>query len=90
MVEPLAVAVHALGRGGDVKGKKILVLGAGRIGNLVGQAAKGLGAEAVLITDLSEYRLSRAKECGIEFCINTKEQDLSRALTDYFDHIRQI
>jgi L-iditol 2-dehydrogenase len=36
MVEPIAVAVHALLRTGDVKDKNILVLGAGTIGNLVG------------------------------------------------------
>lgn len=84
MVEPLAVAVHALGRGGEIKGKKILVLGAGPIGNLVGQAAKGLGAEAVMITDLSDYRLGMAKDCGIDFCINSKTQDISKALADNF------
>lgn len=84
MIEPLAVAVHALGRAGDVKGLKILVLGAGPIGNLVAQTAKGLGAKSVMITDLSDYRLGKAKECGIDFCINTKEQDLEKALLDNF------
>lgn len=84
MVEPLAVAVHALSRGGDLKGKNILVLGAGPIGNLVAQAAKGLGAEAVMVTDLSDYRLRLAKECGIDFCINTKDQDIGEALIDNF------
>ena len=32
MVEPVSVAVHAVRRGGEVKGKKVLVLGAGTIG----------------------------------------------------------
>jgi L-iditol 2-dehydrogenase len=84
MIEPLAVAVHALSRGGDVKGKKVLVLGAGPIGNLVAQAAKGQGAELVMITDLSEYRLQIAKSCGIDYCINTKNQDLEKTLSDNF------
>lgn len=84
MVEPMAVAVHALGRSGDVKGKKILVLGAGPIGNLVAQTAKGLGAEAVMITDLSNYRLDMAKQCGVDFCINTGEQDIEKALLEHF------
>lgn len=84
MVEPLAVAVHALGRSGDIKGKKILVLGAGPIGNLVAQAAKGLGAEMVMITDLSDYRLGIAKDCGVDFCINSKNQDVGKSLVENF------
>lgn len=84
MVEPMAVAVHALSRGGDVKGKKILVLGAGPIGNLIAQTAKGLGAEAVMITDLSDYRLDIAKQCNIDYCLNTRDNDLGKALLDNF------
>ena len=42
MLEPLAVAVHAVRQMGDVAGMNIAVLGAGPIGNLVAQAAKGL------------------------------------------------
>ena len=64
MIEPLAVAVHAVKRAGDVKGAKIAVLGAGPIGILVAQTAKGLGAESVMITCVSELRLEKAKECG--------------------------
>ena len=56
MIEPLAVAVHAVKRAGDVKGMKIAVLGAGPIGILVAQTAKGLGAESVMITDVSDLR----------------------------------
>ena len=44
MIEPLAVAVHAVKQMGDVKGMNIAVLGAGPIGNLVAQAAKGIGS----------------------------------------------
>jgi len=84
MVEPLAVAVHALGRGGGAAGKKILVLGAGPVGNLVGQAAKGMGASEVMITDLSDYRLRLAKDCGIDHCVNVKTQDLGELLMSKF------
>jgi L-iditol 2-dehydrogenase len=79
LVEPISVAVHSLRRGGDVTGKKVLVLGAGTIGNLVAQVAKASGASQVMITDISDYKLSKAKECGIDFTINTKEEDLETA-----------
>ena len=62
MIEPLAVAVHAVRRAGDVSGQKIAVIGAGPIGNLVAQAAKGMGAAQVMVSDISDYRLRLAEE----------------------------
>lgn len=85
MIEPLAVAVHALGRAGEcVKGRKILVLGAGPIGNLVAQTAKGMGAKSVMITDLSDYRLNIARKCGIDYCVNSSTQDIAVVVKEKF------
>jgi len=83
MIEPLAVAVHALRRYGDVKGKGVLVLGGGPIGNLVAQTAKALGASKVLLSELSAYRLATAKKCGIT-TVNPIEKDLKEAITECF------
>ena len=81
----LAVAtIHAVRRAGDVTGQDICVLGAGPIGILVAQAAKGMGARRVMVTDVSSLRLDKAKECGADFCINTKEKDFGEALTECF------
>lgn len=84
MIEPLAVAVHAVGRAGDVRGARIAVLGAGPIGILVAQAAKGLGAEQVMITDVSGLRLEKAAECGVDFCVNTMHTDFGEAMIREF------
>lgn len=83
-IEPLAVAVHALRRGGGVQGKKVLVLGAGPIGNLVAQAALAQGAAAVMISDISEYKLDQARLVGIEHCFNPQTEDLPVALQRTF------
>lgn len=80
MIEPLAVAVHAVRRFGDVAGKKVVVIGAGPIGNLVAQVAKGMGAEFVMITDVSDYRLELAKKCGVDAAVNTREIDFGEAM----------
>ncbi len=81
MIEPVSVAVHALRRSGeDIAGKKVLVLGAGPIGNLVGQSAKGLGAAAVMNVDLSDFRLEKAQACGIDFSVNPEKDDLNEAI----------
>ncbi len=84
MIEPLAVAVHAVKRAGDVTGQKIAVLGAGPIGILVAQTAKGMGAHSVMITDVSDIRLAKAKECGVDFTVNTKAADFGDAMTRHF------
>lgn len=80
MIEPIAVGVHAVRRGGDVTDKKVLVLGAGTIGNLVAQVAKASGAQAVMITDINGYKLEKAQTCGIDFAINTANEDLNTAI----------
>lgn len=84
MLEPLSVAVHAVRRAGDVRGMKIAVLGAGPIGNLVAQVAKGLGAESVMITDVSDIRLDKAKECGVEYAVNTRNENFGEAMVRCF------
>jgi len=84
MVEPTAVGVHAVARAGGVKQKKVLILGAGPIGNLTAQVARGLGAAAVMITDVSDYRLGLARECGVGFAVNTAREDLSARIRESF------
>jgi len=84
MIEPLAVAVHGVKQIGDVTGLNIAVLGAGPIGNLVAQTAKGLGATKVMITDISDFRLEKAKECGVDVCVNTKNKDFGEAMVEAF------
>lgn len=84
MIEPLAVAVHGVRQAGDVNGLKIAVLGAGPIGILVAQTAKGMGAESVMITDVSDVRLAKAKECKVDFCVNTKNKDFGEAMVENF------
>mgnify|MGYP000662650592 CR=1 FL=1 len=84
MVEPAAVAVHAVRRSGPLKGQKVVVLGAGPIGNLVAQAAKAVGAAQVMITDVSDFRLAIAKDCGTEFTVNTGTVDLGAAIEEHF------
>ncbi len=84
MIEPLAVAVHAVRRAGDVAGLKIAVIGAGPIGNLVAQTAKGMGAAQVMVTDVSDYRLKLAKECGADFVVNTKDKEFGAAMLESF------
>lgn len=84
MMEPLAVTIHAVKRADQIKGCKVAILGAGPIGILLAQSAKAMGAEQVLITDISEYRLKLAKECGVDFAINTEKYNFGEAMVENF------
>ena len=84
LVEPIAVAVHALSRFGNVAGLNVLVLGAGTIGNLVAQVAVASGAKRVMITDVSPYKLEKARQCGLEYVVNAAQEDLGQAILSTF------
>jgi len=84
LVEPLAVAIHAVGRAGSVEGRNVLVLGAGPIGNLVAQVARWRQARRVLISDISGPRLEIARQCGIDCTINSREASLDSAVAGVF------
>lgn len=83
LVEPVSVAVHAVGRAGDLAGRNVVVLGAGPIGNLTAQVARTRGAQ-VLITDLSDWRLDVARRCGIEDLSNAAGEPLADAARHAF------
>ena len=70
MIEPAAVGAHSTNRSSGLTGKNVVVSGAGTIGNLVAQFAKARGAKKVLITDISDFKLNKARECGIEATLN--------------------
>ena len=80
LIEPLAVAVRAVGQVGDLTGQNAVVLGAGPIGNLVAQTAKARGASEVMIVDLNRFRLGRAQECGIDHAVDPADRDLLSAV----------
>ncbi|MFJ7996433.1 L-idonate 5-dehydrogenase [Streptomyces sp. NPDC096310] len=66
LAEPLAVALHAVHRAGDIRGRTVLVNGCGPIGALVVAAAKHRGAAAVIASDLAASSLAVARAMGAD------------------------
>lgn len=83
MIEPSAVGAHASNRT-DVKGKNVVVSGAGTIGNLIAQFCIARGAKNILITDVSDLRLAKARECGIKHTLNITKKTLKEAAQELF------
>jgi L-iditol 2-dehydrogenase len=83
LVEPVAVAVHAIRKVLVIKGVNVAVLGGGPIGNLVAQIAQSEGGN-VLLTDISEHRLSIARQCGIRRTLNPGKDDFAAGIQSIF------
>lgn len=66
LCEPLSVGIWACRRAGLLPGDRVLVSGAGPVGILAAQVARTLGASAVTVTDVSEFRLEKARSLGFD------------------------
>jgi 2-desacetyl-2-hydroxyethyl bacteriochlorophyllide A dehydrogenase len=84
MIEPVAVGAHSTKRPKTLVGKNVVVTGAGTIGNVVAQFAQVRGAKKVLITDLVDFKLDIAKQCGLAETANLSKEKFSDAVKRVF------
>lgn len=86
LVEPLAVGMHAVKRGGVQAGQKVMILGAGCIGLMTLLACKAAGAAEIVVSDLFDNRLETALELGATAVFNPKKDgdtdDMRQKFTD--------
>jgi 2-desacetyl-2-hydroxyethyl bacteriochlorophyllide A dehydrogenase len=75
MVEPIAVAAHALNVSGLKPGSSALVVGAGMVGVFVVQLLKIFGANPVIAIDIDNQKLELARKFGADFTFNSKEKN---------------
>jgi 2-desacetyl-2-hydroxyethyl bacteriochlorophyllide A dehydrogenase len=71
LIEPLAVAVHAVGLAKLNIAQSVAIFGAGAIGLLILQVARAAGAGEVFITDVRDARLEAALEFGASSALNS-------------------
>ena len=64
LVEPLAVAIHAVKKGNLQIGHSVAIFGAGAIGLLVLNLSRLSGAGEIFVVDVHAHRLKKAKELG--------------------------
>lgn len=65
MIEPLAVALHAVKRAGNISGRRVLVTGAGTIGMLIAMTVGAFGAVPVAVSDVVAARRENALALGV-------------------------
>lgn len=75
LVEPTAVAFHAVRKSRLKVGESAAIFGAGPIGLLTLLCAQAAGASETFVIDVSEERLNKAKELGATYTINPLNED---------------
>jgi L-iditol 2-dehydrogenase len=79
MLEPLGVAVHAMGVGSVKPGRSALVLGSGCIGLCCTMLLAKMGFSPLIATDVLDYRLEVARELGATHVLNPERDDVAAA-----------
>lgn len=76
------VSIAALRSASVQPGDTVLVVGGGLVGNLAAQLFRLAGAD-VMLADLSDLRLRRARACGIERTVHPGRDDLQEVVRDW-------
>jgi len=82
LVEPAAVALHAVRMSKLKAGDKAAVFGAGPIGLLVIEALRAAGASETYVVELSPQRAEKARELGATMVIDPSKQDAVATIRD--------
>lgn len=82
LIEPLAVAVHAVRRADIKLGETVVIFGAGAIGILTAALCRRCGAAQVAVVDHNDLRLAKAVEMGATASINSLSQDVYAAIRE--------
>lgn len=85
MAEPYAVAYGAVKKAGDLSGKDVLIVGAGMIGLCILQLVKLKKPAQIIVSDLSDVRLERARRLGAAHTVNSRHEDVYESISKYTD-----
>ncbi|TKH44680.1 butanediol dehydrogenase [Paenibacillus terrae] len=86
LIEPTAVAVHAVRESQLKIGNSVVVFGAGPIGILTIIAAKSAGAAEIIAVDISSERLEKALEVGATVVINSANEDVTAQILSLHEY----
>jgi L-idonate 5-dehydrogenase len=82
LMEPLAVALQAVRRGGSVASRRVLVCGGGPIGLLIALVARAFGATTVALSDPDPERRRFAQTLGADEVFDPRDAGAGAAQAD--------
>lgn len=75
LIEPFATGMFAAEKGEITVGHTVAILGSGCIGLMTMLACKARGASQIIVCDLEDIRLDKAKELGADYVINGRREN---------------
>lgn len=82
MVEPVAVAAHAINISKIQPGQSAVVIGAGMVGMFVVKMLEIAGASPIIAIDIDDAKLELAKDFGASHTINSTNKNLSEKVLE--------
>ncbi|MGM0241117.1 tagatose 1,6-diphosphate aldolase [Enterococcus sp. AZ103] len=82
-IEPLTVAIHGIELVKNNAGARVMVLGAGTIGLMTVLALRARGVGEIIVIDINDHKLEKAKEIGADTLINSLTTDLAEYFKDH-------
>lgn len=79
MVEPVSCCLHGIDLAGIRPGDKVVVIGAGGIGQILAQLARCAGAAMVIVSDPIGAKRDLAASLGADLVVNPATQDITDA-----------
>jgi threonine dehydrogenase-like Zn-dependent dehydrogenase len=80
LVEPFAIALHAIRRAPPILNDTVVVVGAGMIGLALVQALSQAGCGRLIAVDVAADRLALAAKCGATTAINSATEEAPAAI----------
>jgi len=82
VIEPLAIALHAVNRTGIRTGDDVLVVGCGTIGQLTIKLISIMGCGSITAVDIDSEKLKMSLKNGADNIINSKEENVNSRILE--------
>jgi len=81
-IEPLACAIHGQERANVTMGSTVAIIGAGPMGLVHALLAKLNGASKVIISEINQSRIQKARDLGIDYVIDASQENPIQVVLD--------
>jgi threonine dehydrogenase-like Zn-dependent dehydrogenase len=82
MVEPVAVALHAIRIGKPLLAESCVVIGAGMIGIFLVKLLSATALSSLIVVDVNEHKRKQALSCGAQLAIDPGNKNLISSIMD--------
>ena len=80
LIEPSCVALEGLKRGGDLKGKTVVIVGTGAIGMTAVAMAKHFQPAKIILVGRTDKKLEIGRQLGAGVLVNIRREDMLEAI----------